>query len=102
MPHPYLVKEPTVRSLVDNLYAVKELAASELPGMNLINEYYLLGYSQGGWATLALDKALELDYSADFDLNGSACGAGPYDIYLLLQGMVDATTIPCLFTWDIL
>jgi pimeloyl-ACP methyl ester carboxylesterase len=92
--HPYLVKEPTVRSLVDNLYAVKELAASELPGVHLINEYYLLGYSQGGWATLALDKALESDYSDDFDLIGSACGAGPYDIYILLQGMVNASTYP--------
>jgi len=78
IPHPYLVKEPTVRSLVDNFYAVKELALSELQGINLINEYYLLGYSQGGWATLALHKALENEYSEDFDLIGSACGAGPY------------------------
>ena len=94
IPHPYLVKEPTVRSLVDNLYAVKELASSELPGINLINEYYLLGYSQGGWATLALHKALETDYSEDFDLIGSACGAGPYNIYLLMQGMINVTTYP--------
>ena len=94
IPHPYLVKEHTVRSLVDNLYAVKELAASELPGINLINEYYLLGYSQGGWATLALHKALEADYSEDFDLIGSACGAGPYDIYMLLEGMINVTTYP--------
>jgi pimeloyl-ACP methyl ester carboxylesterase len=94
LPHPYLVKEPTVRSLVDNLYAVKELAASGLPGINLINEYYLLGYSQGGWASLALHKALELEYSDDFDLVGSACGAGPYNIYLLMQGMINVTTYP--------
>ena len=94
IPHPYLVKEPTVMSLIDNLRAVKELAGSELPGINLINEYYLLGYSQGGWATLALHKALETDYSQDFDLIGSACGAGPYDIYLLLQGMINVTTYP--------
>jgi pimeloyl-ACP methyl ester carboxylesterase len=94
VPHPYLVKEPTVRSLVDNLYAVKELAASELPGINLRNEYYLLGYSQGGWATLALHKALEEDYGEDFDLIGSACGAGPYNIYLLMEGMINVTTYP--------
>ena len=94
LPHPYLVKEPTVRSLVDNLYAVKEIAASELPGINLINEYYLLGYSQGGWATLALHKALEEDYSEDFDLIGSACGAGPYNIYLLMEGMINVATYP--------
>jgi pimeloyl-ACP methyl ester carboxylesterase len=94
IPHPYLVKEPTVRSLVDNLYAVKELAASELPDINLINEYYLLGYSQGGWASLALHKALEEDFSEDFDLIGSACGAGPYNISLLMEEMINVATYP--------
>lgn len=94
IPHPYLIMEPTVKSLVDMLYSVKELAGSELPGITLKDEYYLLGYSQGGWATLALHKALELDYSADFNLRASACGAGPYNIYLLLQNMVNVTTYP--------
>ncbi len=90
--HPYLVREPTVRSLVDMLYAVREMAPSELDGIGIVNKYFLMGYSQGGWATLALHKALELDYSNDFTLGGSACGAGPYDIYLLMQGMINITT----------
>lgn len=90
IPHPYLVKEPTVQSLVDMLYATKELAASEISGITMKDEYYLLGYSQGGWATLALHKALELDYSNDFNLKGSVCGAGPYDISLLMQNMLSA------------
>jgi pimeloyl-ACP methyl ester carboxylesterase len=94
LPHPYLVKEPTVQSLVDMLFAVKELAGSELTGITLKNEYYLLGYSQGGWATLALHKALELNYSSDFNLQGSACGAGPYSIFLLMQGILNATSYP--------
>ncbi len=89
VPHPYLVKEPTVRSLVDILSAVKELTSSELTGITLINEYYLLGYSQGGWATLALHRALELENSQEFDLKGSACGAGPYNIYLLMEEMIN-------------
>lgn len=92
IPHPYLVKEPTVQSLVDMLYATKELASSEIPGITLKDEYYLLGYSQGGWATLALHKALELDYSTDFNLKGSVCGAGPYNISLLMQNMLSAPT----------
>jgi len=96
VPHPYLIKEPTVQSLVDMLFAAKEAAISELPGVTLKNEYYLLGYSQGGWATLALHKALELDYSNDFELKGSACGAGPYNIYNLMKGMmnVESYTMP--------
>jgi hypothetical protein len=92
IPHPYLVSQPTVRSLVDLLYTVKEIADSEFPGITLKNDYYLLGYSQGGWATLALHKALELNYSSDFNLIGSSCGAGPYDILKLLQTVITQTT----------
>ena len=33
MPHPYLIAEPTVTSIVDMFYAVKELAISELDGI---------------------------------------------------------------------
>jgi pimeloyl-ACP methyl ester carboxylesterase len=94
IPHPYLVAEPTVRSIIDMFYAVKELAASELPGITQKNEYYLLGYSQGGWATAALHKSIELAYYNDFNLAGSACGAGPYDISGLLQQMINAPSYP--------
>jgi pimeloyl-ACP methyl ester carboxylesterase len=89
--HPYLIKEPTVRSIVDMLYAVREIAGKEFPGIGLVNEYYMLGYSQGGWATLCLHKALELDYADDFKIKGSACGAGPYDLGLLFQTMIQQT-----------
>ena len=94
IPHPYLVAEPTVRSIVDMLYAVKELSGSDLPGISLKNQYFLIGYSQGGWATMELHKALETVYSSDFNLAGSVCGAGPYDIRFLFESMINATTYP--------
>lgn len=94
IPHPYLVKEPTVNSIVDMFFATKELDATALPDISALNEYYLVGYSQGGWATMALHKALELDFSNDFNLEGSVCGAGPYDIGLLFSGMVNVTNYP--------
>ncbi len=94
VPHPYLISEPTVRSIVDMLFTVKEIGNSKFPGITIKNEYYLLGYSQGGWATFALHKALEQDYQGDFDLKGSACGAGPYDIFFLFQNMISTTTYP--------
>ena len=94
IPHPYLVAEPTVQSLIDLLYSTKEMVGTEFPGITLKNEYYLLGYSQGGWATLALDKAIEQNYSSDFNLKGSSCGAGAYDIMKLLLVMVNKPTYP--------
>jgi pimeloyl-ACP methyl ester carboxylesterase len=91
IPHPYLVKEPTVNSLVDMIRAVNEGEGSEFEGIMIKNEYYLLGYSQGGWSTLALHKALELDYSSDFNLAGSVCGAGPYNMYNIFLGMINTS-----------
>ncbi len=83
--HPYLIKEPTVRSVVDMLYAVKEMVPEELSDLIIKDELYIMGYSQGGWATLALHKALEQDYSVDFNLKGSVCGAGPYNLNLIFE-----------------
>jgi len=92
VPHPYLVSQPTVTSIVDMFYATEEFDQSDLPDIKIINSYYLIGYSQGGWATLALHKALEKDFSNDFNLIGSVCGAGPYDISLLFNTMINVTT----------
>ena len=92
--HPYLIKEPTVRSVVDMLYAVKEMVPEELPDLTIKDELYIMGYSQGGWATLALHKALEQDYSVDFNLKGSVCGAGPYNLNLIFERMAGNDTYP--------
>lgn len=94
IPHPYLITEPTVRSSIDMLFAVRELRNNELPGISQTGDYYLTGYSQGGWATLALHKAMETDFAGEFNLVGSACGAGPYDLEILLEGMTEEETYP--------
>ncbi|TFG41566.1 MAG: alpha/beta fold hydrolase, partial [Bacteroidia bacterium] len=94
IPHPYLIKEPTVRSIVDILFAVKEMDSEELPDITIRDAVYLVGYSQGGWATLALHEALEKDYSGEFSLKGSVCGAGPYDMTILFGAMTGLSYYP--------
>lgn len=93
IPHPYLLSEPTVNSITDMFRAVNE-AADEFPGVRLKNEYYLIGYSQGGWATMSLHKHLETEAADEFNLAGTVCGAGPYDLYQVLTGMVSNDTYP--------
>jgi pimeloyl-ACP methyl ester carboxylesterase len=92
--HPYLHKESTVKSIVDMLYAVKEFDQDVAKDATFLNEYYLLGYSQGGWSTLALLDALENDYSSDFTVKGCCCGAGPYDISYFNSYVLGLTTYP--------
>jgi pimeloyl-ACP methyl ester carboxylesterase len=88
--HPYLITEPTVQSAIDLLFAVKESVPAEFPGLIAGNDYFLIGYSQGGWATLALHKMIEQNFSSDFHLSGSACGAGPYDMKMLFGSMISS------------
>ncbi|HDR89150.1 MAG TPA: alpha/beta fold hydrolase [Bacteroidetes bacterium] len=79
--HPYLHKESTVQCLVDMLRAVNEFWEDIPTGITPLNSYYLTGYSQGGWSTLALLKALENEYKQEFQVTACACGAGPYDMH---------------------
>ena len=67
------------------LFTAKEMDPEELPDITIKDAVYLAGYSQGGWATLALHEALEKDYPDEFNLKGSVCGAGPYDLNILFR-----------------
>ena len=77
--HPYLDKESTVQTVIDMQYATKELVKNYLE-VDMSDDLYIAGYSQGGWATMQLQKSIEEEYSDIFDLKASACGAGPYDL----------------------
>jgi pimeloyl-ACP methyl ester carboxylesterase len=48
--------------------------------ISISNECFLLGYSQGGWATLALLEEMEKNYETEFPVKAATCGAGPYDL----------------------
>ena len=78
--HPYLHAESTKQAVADMLRAVKEMCVSRYIGEVLTNDLYLAGYSLGGWATLLMHKAAETEYTSEFNLVASACGAGPYDL----------------------
>ncbi len=90
--HPYLHKESTVQSVLDMLRAVDELA--EVRGFELLSDLYITGYSQGGWTTLQVQKAIETQYSSEFNLKASAPCAGPYDLSYINNYIRDLTTYP--------
>jgi pimeloyl-ACP methyl ester carboxylesterase len=77
--HPYLVKDPTVQTITDMYRAIVEMI-SKFPNLTLSQDTYLCGYSQGGWATMALKNALETKMSTEFTVKATSCGAGPYNL----------------------
>ncbi|SHJ38615.1 Alpha/beta hydrolase family protein [Hymenobacter daecheongensis DSM 21074] len=76
LPHPYEHAASLASASLDMLRATREFAAKEKLPLNQKN--FLLGYSEGGFATLALHKLLEEKAAAEFTVTASAPGAGAY------------------------
>jgi len=76
--HPYHHTESSNQVIRDMIFAVEELS-DYIKGVDVNKELYLMGYSQGGWATLAVLKDLENNLPGGYNLMAASCGAGAYD-----------------------
>lgn len=92
--HPYLHSETTVSAILDMIRATKEFSEEENTVAQPGKDLFILGYSQGGWATLSLQKAIEQNYSSEFNLVASACGAGPYNLNSLNEYVLSQNEYP--------
>lgn len=88
LPHPYEHRESLGRASLDMLRAVKEFVKSEEEA-NWNQKLYISGFSEGGFATLSLQKMLEEDAKGEFDLRASTCGAGAYNKSAFMQHLVN-------------
>ena len=77
--HPYLDRVSTVQTVIDMQHATRELVENYTE-IDMSKDLYIAGYSQGGWATLQVQKEIETNNSTSFNLKASSCGAGPYDL----------------------
>ena len=90
IPHPYYVYEASVHPVVDNLYAAYSLAGKL--GRVISNSVVLVGYSQGGYVSMATQKYMENKNVNFFKLIGTYAGAGGYDLLGMLQHFQEVTT----------
>ncbi|WP_319503713.1 lipase family protein [uncultured Draconibacterium sp.] len=91
--HPYLHRESTVQTVTDMLEAVREFI-DDKEGISLNDDLYLAGYSQGGWATMQVQQAIEADAGFAYNLKASACSAGPYNLTTLNEYVVGLEEYP--------
>lgn len=81
--HPYLHADSEASSVIDSLRAAR-LAAGAL-GASLSGKVLFAGYSDGGHASMAAQRAAERENAAEFNMVGSAHLAGPYNLSGFLQ-----------------
>jgi len=94
LPHPYLDAKSMTQSVLDMIRATKELSNDASIVAKPTKDLFLFGYSQGGWVTLQTQKSIEKDYSSEFNLVASACGAGPYSIEYMTDYVLAKDTYP--------
>jgi pimeloyl-ACP methyl ester carboxylesterase len=91
--HPYYVTEPTNNAVIDLMHAAQEFFATATVKAQTNNRTYLMGYSQGGWATLAAFKQLE-NGNDSINVIAASCGAGAYNLINASNYIASQLTFP--------
>ena len=92
--HPYLVMDMTARNVVDMYIAVRpwlEAVGRQPEDISLD----LMGYSQGGATTMAVQHLIETEYTKEMDyvnLHRVFAGGGPYDVKATYERFVNTDT----------
>lgn len=90
LPHPYEHRASLASSTLDMLRAAKELVKSQT-AVKWDEKLYLAGYSEGGYATMSLQKKIEEEASTEFNLKASSCGAGAYDKTAFMKYVINSS-----------
>ncbi len=78
MLHPYMHAATEATACVDMLRATKELCKTL--SINLNDQLFIFGYSQGGHVTLAVQKEIEAKHATEFKITASSPMAAPTDL----------------------
>lgn len=87
--HPYYDEQYSALTVIDMLKAVKYYLQRENIATN--DNLFLVGYSEGGYVTLAAQKEIENNPEHDLELTAVAAGAGGYDLTGMLTGIATTT-----------
>ena len=88
--HPYIQKTGSAYPVVDGIRAVRSYACSN--DISFSSQVFLMGYSEGGYATMAAHKVIESDYADEITITATAPMAGPYDIRYIADHILSETT----------
>ncbi|MCW3466685.1 alpha/beta hydrolase family protein [Chitinophaga nivalis] len=78
IPHPYQHAASLARTSADMIIAVKQWLEEQ--HIQWDKKLFLAGYSEGGYATMALHRLLQEQYATQLPVTAASYGAGAYDI----------------------
>lgn len=88
--HPYYDMQSSATAVVDMLKAAKYYLKANNKAIN--DKLFLVGYSEGGYVTMAAQKEIETNASHGLTLTAAAEGAGGYDVSGMLAKVATVPT----------
>jgi hypothetical protein len=78
--HPYVHAATLASATVNMNRAARKFLADPTINRATNGQFFLTGYSEGGYATLATQRLMQQSLAAEFPVTASEPGAGPYDM----------------------
>lgn len=90
--HPYYHRQSSDAAVLDLIQATTEMLKNDYFKCSTNGKLFMLGYSQGGWATLSAFKTLEANNTLGLDPVAASCGAGAYNLLEVADSILKQTT----------
>ncbi len=85
---PYVHGASLARQVVDMLRASRSIIAASASPCTWNGQLFLMGYSEGGYATMVATRELQVNHAAEFTVTASAPLAGPHDLSGVMRGVM--------------
>lgn len=90
--HPYYHRESSDASVINLIKAAQEMLNEKAITSSSNGKLFMLGYSQGGWATLSAFNTLETNNTTGLEPVAASCGAGAYNLMDVAKHILSSNT----------
>ncbi|MBT1072405.1 lipase family protein [Pelotalea chapellei] len=91
-PQPYVHGASLAKQVIDMLRASRDIIGTGTTPCSWNNQLFLMGYSAGGYVTMATTRELQLNHAAEFTVTASAPLSGPHDLSGVMRGVMLSDT----------
>jgi pimeloyl-ACP methyl ester carboxylesterase len=85
---PHVVGATLAQQVIDLLRASRDIIAGTGSPCSWNNQLFLMGYSEGGYVTMAVTRELQLNPLPGFTVTASAPLSGPHDLSGVMRGLI--------------
>ncbi|MDA8413034.1 MAG: hypothetical protein M0023_04510 [Desulfobacteraceae bacterium] len=93
---PHVIGATLAQQVIDLLRASRDIiggtAGNSTSPCTWNNQLFLMGYSEGGYVTMAATRELQLNHAAEFTVTASAPLSGPHDLSGVMRGILLSDT----------